>query len=144
MIRTYLYLYTSIIAFVGLIQAMPKENIVNSEENIYEPMWNGEMCGPGLEVDVGRGPGSCNSDCDCLPCSPFCNSGGFCSHQDSPGRKKCSMLESEAPKLIAVAVAPLQCRYNCDCLPGEVFSAIRNECVPVYRNYDYYYDDYEY
>ena len=56
----------------------------------YEPKWSGRGCRPGETVDVGRGSGSCNTDCDCPLCAPFCSrSGGFCQNHQNSGRRKC-------------------------------------------------------
>ena len=56
----------------------------------YEPVWSGRGCRPGETVDVGRGSGSCNTDCDCPLCAPFCSkSGGFCQNHQNSGRRKC-------------------------------------------------------
>ena len=38
--------------------------------------WNGKDCTDDDTVDVGDGPGSCNSDMDCPCCAPFCSSIG--------------------------------------------------------------------
>jgi len=56
----------------------------------YEPEWSGRGCRPGETVDVGRGSGSCNTDCDCPLCAPFCSkSGGYCQNHQRNGRRKC-------------------------------------------------------
>jgi len=40
--------------------------------------WNGKACGAGETANVGRGPGSCNSNNDCPCCAPFCSKYGYC------------------------------------------------------------------
>jgi len=40
--------------------------------------WNGKACSGADTVNVGRGPGSCNSDNDCPCCAPFCSKHGYC------------------------------------------------------------------
>ena len=41
-------------------------------------------------MDVGRGSGSCNSDCDCPLCAPYCSTSGYCQNHQRAGRRKCS------------------------------------------------------
>ena len=41
------------------------------------------MCGGDDTVDVGRGPGSCNSNVDCPCCAPFCSLSGYCQNEVS-------------------------------------------------------------
>ena len=41
-------------------------------------------------MDVGRGAGSCNSDCDCPLCAPFCSTSGYCQNHQRAGRRKCT------------------------------------------------------
>ena len=45
--------------------------------------WNGKVCTGDDTVDVGRGPGSCNSNVDCPCCAPFCSSSGYCQKEVS-------------------------------------------------------------
>ena len=45
--------------------------------------WNGKSCTEDDSVDVGRGPGSCNSNLDCPCCSPFCSVSGYCQNEVS-------------------------------------------------------------
>jgi len=40
--------------------------------------WNGITCTDNDTVDVGRGPGSCDSNLDCPCCAPFCSTSGYC------------------------------------------------------------------
>ena len=40
--------------------------------------WNGKACGVGDTANVGRGPGSCDSNNDCPCCAPFCSKYGYC------------------------------------------------------------------
>jgi len=40
--------------------------------------WNGKACGVGETANVGRGPGSCDSNNDCPCCAPFCSKYGYC------------------------------------------------------------------
>ena len=44
--------------------------------------WNGIECGDQDTVDVGRGPGSCNSNLGCPCCAPFCSKEGYCQTTD--------------------------------------------------------------
>ena len=47
----------------------------HDDSEYYEPEWSGEDCSEEelAMVDVGRGAGSCNKDCDCPDCAPFCS-----------------------------------------------------------------------
>merc|ERR1711936_692868 len=71
-----------------------------SAQDYYEPVWSGKRCREDESVDVGRGSGSCNSDCDCPLCAPYCSwniiGGYYCqNHQHATyggiGRRKCSL-----------------------------------------------------
>lgn len=124
--------------FCGLMLGKPIEEW-------FEPEWNGEECAPGHEVDVGRGPGSCDSDCQCQPCAPFCNAQGFCSQEDSPGRKQCSLSSNKTAGVDIVSVPDIECRFNCECPRGHTMSIVTGKCVstvPEYYDYDDDYDDY--
>ena len=59
-------------------------------QDYYEPVWSGRGCREEETVDVGRGSGSCNSDCDCPLCAPFCSTSGYCQNHQRAGRRKCS------------------------------------------------------
>ena len=60
------------------------------KQKFYEPVWNGLECK--VSVDVGRGQGSCNTDCDCPLCAPFCSrDGGFCQNNKRTGRRKIAL-----------------------------------------------------
>ena len=61
-----------------------------SAQDYYEPVWSGRGCREEETVDVGRGSGSCNSDCDCPLCAPFCSTWGYCQNHQRAGRRKCS------------------------------------------------------
>merc|ERR1711874_823650 len=61
-----------------------------SSQQYYEPVWSGQNCGEDESVDVGRGTGSCNSDCDCPLCAPYCSTSGYCQNHQRAGRRKCS------------------------------------------------------
>ena len=37
------------------------------------------------KVDAGRGAGSCNNDCGCPGCAPFCSTSGYCQDNDNYG-----------------------------------------------------------
>ena len=45
------------------------------DSEYYEPEWSGEVCSEEefAMANVGRGAGSCNKDCDCPDCAPFCS-----------------------------------------------------------------------
>ena len=45
------------------------------DSDYYEPEWSGEDCSEEelAMANVGRGAGSCNKDCDCPDCAPFCS-----------------------------------------------------------------------
>ena len=45
------------------------------DSEYYEPEWSGEDCSEEefAMANVGRGAGSCNKDCDCPDCAPFCS-----------------------------------------------------------------------
>ena len=54
-----------------------------------------EEVGEGEEIDlrlysffVSSGSGSCNTDCDCPLCAPFCSKWGYCQENTSNGRRK--------------------------------------------------------
>ena len=55
----------------------------------YEPVWSGRRCREDEAVIVGRGSGSCNTDCDCPLCAPFCSRSGYCQNHQNSGRRKC-------------------------------------------------------
>merc|ERR1712137_1511839 len=66
---------------VGIILIITGISTVCCEdEDIFEPEeWTGEPCTKEEFIEWGlehenRGPGSCQWDCDCPPCSPYCNS----------------------------------------------------------------------
>ena len=59
-------------------------------QDYYEPVWSGRGCREDETVDVGRGSGSCNSDCDCPLCAPYCSNPGYCQNHQRAGRSKCS------------------------------------------------------
>ena len=65
----------------------PLFNVLGDQE-WYEPVWSGERCRESDSVDVGRGSGSCNTDCDCPLCSPFCSRAGYCQNHQRSGRRK--------------------------------------------------------
>jgi len=68
----------------------PKENRKETEAGkFYEPVWNGLECK--VPVNVGRGLGSCNTDCDCPLCAPFCSTAGYCQNNERTGRRKISL-----------------------------------------------------
>jgi len=46
--------------------------------------WNGLACTGADTANVGRGPGSCNSDNDCPCCAPFCSRHGYCQNNRPP------------------------------------------------------------
>ena len=56
-------------------------------------------------MDVGRGSGSCNSDCDCPLCAPFCSTWGYCQNHQRAGRRKCSPA-SACPPLVGDPAPP--------------------------------------
>jgi len=70
----------------------------------YEPTWSGVRCNNDDTVDVGNGPGSCNSDCDCPSCAPFCNNYGYCKNNENTGRRR--ILKSECKKDSATTASP--------------------------------------
>ena len=49
------------------------------DSDYYEPEWSGEDCSEEelAMANVGRGAGSCNKDCDCPDCAPFCSLQGI-------------------------------------------------------------------
>ena len=49
------------------------------DSEYYEPEWSGEDCSEEelAMANVGRGAGSCNKDCDCPDCAPFCSLQGI-------------------------------------------------------------------
>ena len=63
----------------------------NPYRGVYRPKWNGRQCGSQDTVDVGRGKGSCNTDCDCPRCAPFCSKYGYCQSNKRMGQKKCTI-----------------------------------------------------
>ena len=74
---------------------------------MFDQEWLGTRCGDEDTTDVGRGeeddrgsdlreclgPGSCDNDCDCPPCSPICASTGLCQNNEIFGRRPVSRLE---------------------------------------------------
>merc|ERR1711936_650423 len=99
-----------------------------SAQQYYEPVWSGKRCREEETVDVGRGSGSCNSDCDCPLCAPYCSSsGGYCQNHQRAGRRKCSP-PSACPPLLGDPAPPgcnktfvedsdggIPCKDNNDC-----------------------------
>merc|ERR1711874_957086 len=72
-----------------IVMVLSSECLVSSQQ-YYEPVWSGQNCGEDESVDVGRGTGSCNSDCDCPLCAPYCSTSGYCQNHQRAGRRKCS------------------------------------------------------
>jgi len=71
-------------------QTRPKQDRKeNGAGKYYEPVWNGKCCKD--PVDVGLGKGSCNTDCDCPLCSPFCSTSGYCQNHEFAGRRKIAL-----------------------------------------------------
>ena len=58
-------------------------------------------------MDVGRGSGSCNSDCDCPLCAPFCSTSGYCQNHQRAGRRKCTSDSAYASTEPVSACPPL-------------------------------------
>merc|ERR1712130_526659 len=80
-------------------------SVINAKSSDwYEPSWSGVACRSGEKVDVGRGTGSCNTDCDCPSCSPFCSKSGYCQNHESSGRRK--ILKTECVKDSVMACPP--------------------------------------
>ena len=79
-------------------------------QEYYEPVWNGKGCKD--PVDVGRGKGSCNTDCDCPLCSPFCSTSGFCQNHKFAGRRKIALDLCPQPAL------PPKVEASCPPVPG--------------------------
>ena len=131
-------------------------------EEFYEPVWSGERCSEQDKVDVGRGSGwlslllysehpvsanvsilgSCNTDCDCPPCSPFCSTSGYCQNNQNYGRRKIALDECwkqhfgsssgnsdyfTNPAYAYVYVPSKRCRTGC------TWSSFRDDCVDVTR-----------
>ena len=77
---------------------MPK--FPDNDEKYYEPVWSGVVCGEEDAVDVGRGSGSCDTDCDCPLCAPYCSTAGYCQDHQRTGRRRIALdLCSKLPKL---------------------------------------------
>ena len=78
------------------------------------------MCTNQDTVDVGRGTGSCNTNCDCPGCAPFCSNSGFCQTTSSSGQTPCHNRPSTActdQDRVDVGRGTGSCNTNCDC-PG--------------------------
>ena len=76
-----------------------------SAQDYYEPVWSGKRCREEETVDVGRGAGSCNSDCDCPLCAPYCSTSGYCQDHQRAGRRKCTSA-SACPPLVGDPAPP--------------------------------------
>ena len=75
----------------------------------YEPVWSGRGCREDERVDVGRGSGSCNTDCDCPLCAPYCSTSGYCQNHQRAGRRKCSSASASTGPASASAGPVLAC-----------------------------------
>ena len=70
-------------------------------------------------MDVGRGPGSCDTDCDCPLCSPFCSTSGYCQNHKFSGRRKIAEdLCPEKTGSIHAGVKNTDSEATCPALPG--------------------------
>merc|ERR1712045_581683 len=76
----------------------------------YEPVWSGRGCREDERVDVGRGSGSCNTDCDCPLCAPYCSTSGYCQNHQRAGRRKCTSASASTspacPPLLGDPTSP--------------------------------------
>ena len=63
-------------------------------------------------MDVGRGGGSCHTDCDCPLCAPYCSTSGFCQNHQRAGRTFCSQASTSTGPASTSTPA-------CPPLPGE-------------------------
>ena len=84
--------------------------------------------------------GSCNTDCDCPSCSPFCSNSGFCQNHQNAGRKRILISEclgglgggsfglgyGPGPAY-GYAAGPLA--FNNNCRDGCFYSKYRDQCV---------------
>ena len=89
---------------------MQAKDLKREAQEYYEPVWNGKGCKD--PVDVGRGPGSCNTDCDCPLCAPFCSKHGFCQNNKNSGRRKI------AAHLCPQKTQPSNIEASCPAVPG--------------------------
>merc|ERR1711874_519233 len=89
-----------------IVMVLSSECLVSSQQ-YYEPVWSGKRCREDESVDVGRGAGSCNSDCDCPLCAPFCSTSGYCQNHQRAGRRRCSSASASASTGSASACPPL-------------------------------------
>ena len=64
-------------------------------QDYYDPVWSGRGCREDERVDVGRGGGSCHTDCDCPLCAPYCSTSGFCQNHQRAGRRKIPICEAQ-------------------------------------------------
>lgn len=92
---------------LGLILLVLSCQCLVSAQDYYEPVWSGRGCREEETVDVGRGSGSCNSDCDCPLCAPFCSTSGYCQNHQRVGRRKCTSDSASASTEPVSACPPL-------------------------------------
>ena len=108
---------------------------MNSVPAPRDPVWNGKTCGDADAVDVGRGTGTCNDNCDCPPCAPFCSSGGYCQQTKTYGQRQCQLSSNPffAYSYIAAGDSFRDCPY------GQTLN-VNGDCVSVYEESeeDYY------
>ena len=81
-------------------------------QDYYDPVWSGRGCREDERVDVGRGGGSCHTDCDCPLCAPYCSTSGFCQNHQRAGRTFCSLASASTGPASTSTPA-------CPPLPGE-------------------------
>ena len=96
---------------------MQAKDLKREAQEYYEPVWNGKGCKD--PVDVGRGKGSCNTDCDCPLCSPFCSTSGFCQNHKFAGRRKIALdLCPQETQPQTQPALPPEVEASCPPVPG--------------------------
>ena len=107
--------------------------MMNSVPAPRDPVWNGKTCGDADAVDVGRGTGTCNDNCDCPPCAPFCSSGGYCQQTKTYGQRQCQLSSNPSfgypqPAYAYIAAGD---SYR-DCPYGQTLN-VNGNCVSLYE-----------
>ena len=83
-------------------------------------------------MNVGRGSGSCNTDCDCPLCAPYCSTSGYCQNHQMAGRRKCSSASTSTstacPPVLGDPVPPGCNKTFVEDTEGDVPCLDDNDC----------------
>ena len=81
------------------------------------------------------GPGTCNTDCDCPLCAPYCSHAGFCQTDDAHGRRLIKEEECEPCKPLSEKIYfgfDSDRSSGCTWLPLKLFLSSEHASVGIY------------